>query len=118
MTDFEFAKKYGAVYNNILSIRKDKDYVVDNTQMQHFLDIVLFFRNLQESIGGEIYPIKIEPRMESGGFTAEFSVFDIYLEQVRAFCNVLQYASAVSIDGDDGRVCISITVPNIFRKRE
>jgi hypothetical protein len=117
LTDLEFVRKYGAIYNELLEVRNNSDYIVNNEQMQHFLDMIAFFRDLQSQIGGEIQPIKIEPKQESGGFTAEFSVFDIYLEQVKRFCEVLQYASAVSIDGDDGRVFISVTVPNIYRKK-
>lgn len=109
--------EYGRLYNRIMALRKDSDYVVNAKQMDKFLDLVQYF--LKKSRGAtdsKVDPNGFSPKECHGGVTATFIVFDLMGNpEVLEFCKVLKYCSAVSIDSmDNGMISISCTVPDIF----
>lgn len=117
----DFVAKYGRLYNRIISLRKNEDFVVNPKQMDKFLDLVQFFIVKSKEAGGDstVDPNGFSPREYHGGVTATFVVFDIYGEEVPAFCKVLKNCSAVTIDCiGDSMVQISCTVPNVFVPKE
>lgn len=112
----DFVGQYGRLYNKILSLRKDSDYVVNPLQMDRFLDLVRFFLiKSKDSTDSEVDPYGFKPKECHGGVTATFIVFDIYGDEVPEFCKVLKHCSAVTIDCiGDSMIQISCTVPNVF----
>jgi len=114
MSDYEYVQRLGALYNKVMSLRKDEDYVVNQPQMDHLVDVVEFFLNTTEDCTGSVESVILMPREEHGGVTATFLVFDVYGEKVKEFCNVISHCSAMTIDANEDGVCISVTVPHVF----
>lgn len=105
------------MYLDYIDSQSVEDYEVNPPQMDKFLEALYFFRDLVQQLGGEIEPFQIDPRAQHAGFTAVFSVFDLYGLQILAFGRILPYLSAFSVDGDDGRVFVSLTVPNVYTRK-
>ena len=116
--DAWFIKKFGQIYEQVMKLRKNEDYVVNPIQMDRFLDLVQFFIRKAEEYGDKVEVEKTEPKQEFGGVTATFLVFGVNGDEVREFCKVLKYCSAISIDAVEDGVAISCTVPGVFVKSE
>lgn len=112
----EYVRRLGIMYNNILSLRKDSDYVVNQPQMDKLVKVLDFFMDVAKELDGHVDPVKLTPREEHGGVTATFLVFDIIGENIPRFCEVMGYTSAISIDSIEEGICISCTVPDVFVK--
>ncbi len=110
--------RFAKIYNEVMALRKNEDFVVNPKQMDRFLDLVGFFiRKANEAGDGEVPDMSgFEPKEQHGSVTIKFVVFDLSGEtEVQEFCKVLKSCSAVSIDATlDNMVCISCTVPNVF----
>lgn len=115
LTNEEYVRRLGVLYNKILSLRKDDDYVVNQEQMDKLVEVLDFFIKASKKSNGKVEYTKLTPREQHGGVTATFIVFDVYGDDVQEFSKVIGYTSAVSIDATtDGEVCISVTIPNVF----
>ena len=117
MDDEWFIRKFGQIYEQVLNLRQNDDYVVNPGQMDKFLDLVSFFMQKANQYDEDFVEVeKTEPKQEFGGVTATFVVFDLTgNDEVQNFCKVLKCCSAVSVDSTtDNMVCISCTVPNVF----
>ena len=115
LTNEEYLAHLGSLYDKIMSLRKDSDYVVNQPQMDKFIEVLSFFRDTTKELNGRIEPVELIPREEHGGITAEFMVFDLSGDDVQRFCSVMQHVSAIDIDAKtDGTICIAVTVPNVF----
>lgn len=121
LEQIDFVGKFGALYNKVMALRKDSDYVVNPIQMDRFLDLVQFFlRKSRDASKSDVDPHGFRPRECHGGVTATFIVFDLGgIDEVSEFCKVLKHCSAVSIDAQDGyKICISCTVPDVFVRKD
>ena len=114
MTNEEYVRRLGILYQKVLDLRTDDDYVVNQPQMDRLMSIMEFFLDAAERLDGEVQPVKLIPREEHGGVTASFLVFDIYGDDVQKFCDVMRFASTIGIDATEDGVCIECTVPNVF----
>ena len=114
-SDEEYVRRIGILYNQIMNLRKDDDYVVCRQQLDKFVEVLNFFIDMAEKSNGEVEPIELTPKEEVGGITATFLVFDLYGDDVQRFSKVISNCSAVTIDATaDSRVCISVTVSQVF----
>lgn len=114
MSDQEYIQRLGVLYDKVMSMRKDEDYVINQPQMTHLVDVIEFFLDAAKECDGKVDPVLLTPREEHGGVTATFVVFDIYGDNIQKFCNVVQHCSALTIDSTTRGVCISVTIPNVF----
>lgn len=114
MTSEEYLARLGVLYQKLMSIRKDDDYVINQKQADRLVAIMNFFMDTAKKIGGKVEPLKLVPHEEHGGVTASFLVFDIYGEDVQKFCSVMKYASTIGIEPTEEGICIDATVPNVF----
>lgn len=114
MTDKEYVKRLGQLYDKILSLREDDDYVINQPQMDKLIEVLNFFLDAAQKSNGEIEPVKLNPKAEHGGVTATFIVFDIYGDDIQRYCDVMRYTSAITIDSNDKGICISVTIPDVF----
>ena len=114
MNNEEYARRLGIMYQKLLDLRSEDDYIVNQPQLEKLMKIVEFFLEQPEHLGGSIESIDMNPKEEHGGVTATFLIFTMRGESVKKFCEVIQHASAVSIDGSEDGICISCTVPNVF----
>ncbi len=115
MTDMEYVRHIGTLYQMTLSLRDDSDYVVNQPQMDKLLAVLDFFKEAVKDMDGILEAVDLRPKEEHGGITATFLVFHIYEDKVQKFCDVMRECSAIGIDTKlDGSVRISCTVPNVF----
>lgn len=115
MTNEEYVRRMAVLYDKVLSLRKDSDYIVNQPQMDKLIAVLEFFLDSARRLDGKVEPVTLKPREEHGGVTATFLVFDLFNEQVQRFCEVMKACSAITIDTlTSGGVCISCTVPEVF----
>lgn len=114
MNNEEYVKRITQLYDKILSMRKDDDYVVNQPQMDKLIEVLNFFLDAARKSNGKVEPVKLTPKEEHGGVTATFIVFDIISEDIQRYCDVMRYTSAITIDGTEDGICISVTVPEVF----
>ena len=114
------ARNVDEVYNQIMSLRKNDDYVVNPVQMDKFLDLIHWFMHRAEEFGDKVEVRDFEPKEEHGSVTATFLVLDIRgTDEVSEFARLIGVCSKVSFDLGKSGVIISCTVPNVFvRKTE
>ena len=113
---YDLVGQFGRIYQSIMAIRKNDDYVVNPVQMDKFLDLVSFFcRKADEEPDDFVDTTGFQPKEENGDVTAVFQVFDIWGDEVPEFCEVLKACSVVTIDANtNSQVCINCTVPGVF----
>lgn len=116
MTGEEYVRRLGVLYDEILRLRKDDDYAVNQPQMDKLVAVLNFFLDAASELDGKVEPVMLAPKEEHGGVTATFLVFDIYGDKVQRFCDVMRHTSAITIDSADEGICISCTVPDVFVK--
>ena len=115
MTNEEYVSRLGKLYDKILSLRRDDEYIINQPQFEKLIEVLNFFMDSAKDGSGKVEPVKLIPREEHGGVTATFLAFDIYGEAVQKFCEVMRFTSAITIDATtQGEVCISVTVPEVF----
>lgn len=119
MDDNELLVYIGKIYEQVMSMRRDEDYVVDPKQMDKFLDLVSFFKKKSSEYPEDYVEIEdFTPKQECGGVNAVFVVFSIRNEEIKQFCRVIEACSAVSIDECEDGIRISCTVPDIFIRKQ
>lgn len=115
MSNEAYVRKLGIMYQRLLDLRSDDDYIISQPQLEKLMKIVEFFIDTANRLDGKVDPVTLAPREEHGGVTATFLVFDVCGDDVLKFCDVMRSCSAISIDSmEDGDICISCTVPNVF----
>ena len=118
MSYTDYAKQIWEMYEKEMSSRKNADYEVTPEQMQKLIDAYGFFMEVAASGNGKVEPFKIVPKEVNGGITAYFSVFYLSGDDIQRFCKVVSSFSALSIDSlKDGTVCLSFTVPRVFKRK-
>lgn len=116
MSNSEYLKSFGKLYEKVIALRNDDDFLINEPQMVKFFEVYEFFtKAANETDTAKVEPIKLVPREEHGGITATFVVFDMYGEILEDFKKIVQHLSAMTIDVvNDEEVCISVTVPSVF----
>lgn len=114
LTNEEYVKRLGQLYEKVLSLRDDDNYVINQPQMDKLIEVLNFFLDAAQKCNGKVEPVKLTPRAEHGGVTATFLVFDIYGEDIQKYCKVMSYTSAITIDAAEDGICMSVTVPEVF----
>lgn len=118
MEDRKFVERLGELYNSVMDMRTDDDYVVNQPQMEKFVDVVEFFMEMANKNDGELQPLKLSPKRENAGVTATFILFDVYGDDIAKFSDCIRKVSAFSINPTiNEKVCISVTVPEVFRPK-
>ena len=116
MTNEEYVRRIGILYEKILSLRKDEDYVVNQPQMDKLVKILELFMDSKIFYDAEVQPVNLVPREEHGGVTVSFVLMSLNGEEaVRRFCDVMSACSAIGVDTlTNGKACLDCTVPNVF----
>lgn len=108
-------QQLGIEYLKLLEESKDKHYEINEVQYKKLERVILYFKKYIKENGGSADPIDLTPNIGGNGLTCYFTLFDICGDEVQEFCDVIKGVSAFSLDAtNDGQVCISVTVPNIF----
>ena len=115
MDDYEFAKNFDEELDSYLRKTASADFILNPPQALAFTTLVCRLQALAQEAGGTVEPIQLVPRLGCGGVTASLPLLDLYGDGLQRLCCVLRYASAVTVDAlDDGSICISLTVPDVF----
>ena len=113
----DVSKKVWELYEAEMASRNNSDYQVDEEQMRKLIDAYAFFVEIAERDGGKVDPFRLVPKEVNGGVTCYFTVFYLYGKDVQRFCEIVRNMSAISIDStSDEKVCISFTIPRVFKK--
>lgn len=123
LTDEELVRKLGMIYEEILSQRKDENFVVNKVQMDKLIKVLNFFLKKEKSETENdikdnirVQPVNLRPKEEHGYVTLSFEVFSLNgNDEVVEFCEVLKNVSAFVINADvEGRLWMEITIPYVF----
>lgn len=118
MSEEEFLKEVWQVYEEGLAALSNDDYVINVAQMGKLREAYKFFYQIAEECGGEIEPLKLEPKEVNGGVTVYMTLFYLSDENLRKFGEIVGNMSAISIDAmDNGDVCISFNIPAVFKHK-
>jgi len=118
MNETDFLREAWDIYENVLAERNNDDYVVNFEQMKKLKESYDFFAGLVEECGGEIEPLKLVPKEINGGVTVYMTLLYLSGENLKKFNDIVGNMSAVSIDAmDNGDVCISFTIPAVFKHK-
>ena len=119
MSNKDYEKYVWELYEREMESRNNSNYEADLVQFQKLIDAYGFFMELAALNNGRVEPLKLVPKEVSGGITAYFTVFYLTSENIQRFCDVVRDFAALSIDSmNDGSVCISFTIPKVFRRKE
>ena len=118
MMNEEFMRQLGQNMEREYSLLDNEAYVVNLPQMEKYLDVLSFFEKMAVKLNGEVDPLELIPEEISADLIAYFPVFNVYLENLQSFLEVMQYCNIFCLDSlDDGRVCISVSVPDVFVRK-
>ena len=103
----------------IMDSRSNEDYIVNQPQMDKFLEVLAFFIEGSKNNSCEIKSVSLEPKEENASLTAEYIVFDIWGKSHNRFQEVLKHTTAFSVDATLAhRVRVSLTVPEVFVRND
>ena len=118
LSDEEFLRFVGRVYDDYLDELDDNDFEINRPQWLKMIKVLWYFTELAKKSNGTVEPCEVQPKIQHGGVTAYFTIVDIKADDIPKFCDVLQSTSAITIDATtDGRVCISVSIPHVFVKK-
>ena len=100
------------MYREVMDSRNDSDYTVNEVQLKKLENAYAFFLEHSENV-----KLDLVPREINGGITAYFTVLYLDGDDLARLSKIVGSMGALSIDSTiDGEVCISFTIPGIFRK--
>lgn len=118
LSNDDLAVRLGQLYNRVLELRTNADYVLNQPQMEKLIKVLSFFIEVADDEFDEVLEPEVIPSHQHGGVTANFIVFSIRGDDIAKFCDAISGCSALSIDVvEEEKVCISVTVPNVFVHR-
>ncbi|MEG1726244.1 MAG: hypothetical protein RR313_12710 [Anaerovoracaceae bacterium] len=109
-------QKVTSLYKHYIEQQSDYNYVVNEDQFHSLCKSVDNMKKISDKLGGEMKHIELRPREIVGGITVIVPILDLFGETLQAFTEVLKTASAVGIDIQDGKICVSVTMPDIFNR--
>lgn len=102
-----------------LNSRSNSDFEINDTQFKKFKEVLNFFTTLAQENKNTKVDVFLEPKQTVGGLTCTTYLLDFYGKQMEEFNKLLSYCCAVTIDALlDGRVCISVNVPDVFVEKK
>lgn len=118
MSDVKILKDAWELYQEAMRERNNDDYVVDACQMEKLMRAYEFFCRVAVNCGGTIEPLHLEPKEENGGVSVHLALLYLDGENLGRFQKIVGDMGAISIDATlDGNVCISFTIPGVFRHK-
>lgn len=119
MSDDEIISFAFEALNEELANRNNEDYEVNQPQMDKYTELYRFFIRIAKETHAKIEPIRYAPKEEHGDFVIYFQYFYLFDKDVQDFARVMSYTSAFDISVlTNGSVCMSMKVPNIFKKKQ
>lgn len=118
LSDEEFCKIFACDCLKRIEDENDGNYVVNRPQWLKMVEVLDYFQRLAKKSNGVVEPCEVAPKFLHGGVTASFTVVDIQEDDIPEFCKALLKTNAITIDATiDGKVCISVSIPYVFKKK-
>ena len=99
-----------------LDARDNADYMLNFTQAQKLFEIVRFAKTIGKGVQNVDCEVKLIPKETCGGINIITDILSFNGEkETQEIARLLSYASAWTVNTmADERVCLSITVPNVY----
>lgn len=118
LSDEEFCKMYAREYLAAIEREDDDDYEINRPQWIKMIQVLDYFHKLAKQSNGTVEPCQVQPKYQHGGVTATFTVMDLQEKDIPEFCKAIMKTNAITIDAtNDSKVCISLSIPYVFRKK-
>lgn len=96
----------------------NKDFKPNKPQAEKFLVISHFMKAKVKELHGEIKEIRAEPKEGYGRIIARFPRFEIYKNEIDAYCILLKLIDSMEIDKlTNGMVEIDMSVPGVYLRQ-
>ena len=119
MSDMDVLKLAIEAFEEEMASRKDEDFEVNDPQMDKFAAVYRFFAKTAKDNHCIIEPIKYSPKEEVGRISVHFNLLYLTPREIKEFAQIISYTSAIEIFAQvDGSVCVSVNVPNVFKKKQ
>ena len=90
MREAEEVMILGMIYEAVMEKERNGDYVADLEQFRRYEEALDFFSDIARKCGGEVEACELIPKERHGGITATFTVFDVYGEDLKRFCEIMK----------------------------
>lgn len=119
LSDEEFVLMFAREYLNSVEAERDEDYEINRPQWIKMVEVLDYFYKLSAISNGDVEACEVQPKFMHGGVTATFTVVDLKECDIPEFCEALLKTNAITIDATtDGKVCISVSVPYVYVKKQ
>lgn len=116
MKNNDYIKNYVNAYIKEIESRNNDDYAPDIEQLNKFATLAAIFQQMAEKYGGKV-TIEQEPRKEHGWLSIKVRYFDLASDVIAEFGEFIGSASAFGIEPAGDEFIVSVTIPNIYRRR-
>lgn len=104
-------------YEEDLEKRDNDDYALIPDQFKKLRDAYLFFSKIASRYNGEVEKLKLVPKEVSSGVTARYDGFYVFGNDMEELGEHIKNMASISIEPLlNGKIEISFTIPNVFRK--
>lgn len=112
----DYIKNYVNAYLKEIESRNDDDYAPDIVQMNKLATIAGVFQQMVDKYGGKL-TIEQEPKKEHGWLTVRLRYLDLTRDMFADFGEVVSSASAFGIEPAGDEFIVSVTIPNVYRRK-
>jgi hypothetical protein len=92
----------------------DTEFEINQAQYDKFYNAVQFLADIAKECNGKMEPVVLKPFMISGGASATFEIFSLWGDDIKKLQSILEDITAIDIDIQNDKVCISFCVPDMF----
>jgi len=116
--DYEEFREIWDAVEGFYASRDDDDFEVNPPQFNIFIRVLTTIWDLLDEDDRVIEETRLIPKECVGGLTISFELLWVKREQIARLTDVLSDACAISLHATtDGRVVLSLNVPDVFRKK-
>lgn len=112
----DYIKNYVNAYIKEIESRNNDDFAPDIVQMSKFATIAAVFQQMAEKYGGKV-TVEQEPKKEHGWLSVKVRYFDLARDVIAEFGELISSASAFGIEPAGDEFIVSVTIPNIYRRK-
>ncbi len=116
MQNKDYIKNYVNAYIKEIESRNNDNFVPDIAQLSKFAALTAIFQQMADKYNGKV-TIEQEPRKEHGWLSVRVRYFDLARDMIAEFGELISSASAFGIEPAGDEFIVSVTIPNIYRRR-
>lgn len=128
--DFDFDEDYSeyekaideAIYWQLQEIEQQNncDFEENPIQKMKLIKVFMFLVSIAEPEFDKVYPVKIEPKYQSGQVSALFTSITVMdYEKIKSFSEIISYLCNISIIPTlDNKLLIELVVPGVYTPKK